>query len=62
MSSFVILTMYNNSNSSVSVNHEECHKTSIISRALICNEIADHSDVVGVSPVGAAPTTYPYLT
>ena len=28
-----------------------------IRRALVENEIIDHSDVVGASPVGAAPTT-----
>ena len=28
-----------------------------ISRALVGNGIVDHSDVVGASPVGAAPTT-----
>ena len=28
-----------------------------ISRTLVGNTIVDHSDVVGASPVGAAPTT-----
>ena len=32
-------------------------KTSNISRTLVGNKIVDHSDVVGASPVGAAPTT-----
>ena len=32
-------------------------KTSYISRTLVCNKTVDHSDVVGASPVGAAPTT-----
>ena len=32
-------------------------KTSYISRTLVGNKIVDHSDVVGASPVGAAPTT-----
>ena len=32
-------------------------KTSNISRTLIGNKIIDHSDVVGATPVGAAPTT-----
>ena len=32
-------------------------KVSNISRTLVGNEIVDHSDVVGASPVGAAPTT-----
>ena len=32
-------------------------KTSNISRTLVGNTIVDHSDVVGASPVGAAPTT-----
>ena len=33
------------------------HQVSNISRTLVCNNIVDHSDVVGASPVGAAPTT-----
>ena len=32
-------------------------ETSNISRTLVGNKIVDHSDVVGASPVGAAPTT-----
>ena len=32
-------------------------ETSNISRTLLGNKIFDHSDVVGASPVGAAPTT-----
>ena len=32
-------------------------KTSNISRTLVGNKIIDNSDVVGASPVGAAPTT-----
>ena len=31
-------------------------KTSNISRTLVANKIVDNSDVVGASPVGAAPT------
>ena len=33
------------------------HKVSNIRRTLVGNKIVDHSDVVGASPVGAAPTT-----
>ena len=32
-------------------------QTSNIIRTLIGNKIVDHSDIVGASPVGAAPTT-----
>ena len=32
-------------------------QTSNISRTLAGNKIVDHSDVVGASPAGAAPTT-----
>ena len=32
-------------------------QTSNIRRTLAENKIGDHSDVVGASPVGAAPTT-----
>ena len=31
-------------------------------RTLIGNKIVDHSDVVGASPVGAAPTTSSFST
>ena len=33
-----------------------------ISRTLVGNEIVDHSDIVGASPVGAAPTTSSFST
>ena len=37
-------------------------KNSSISRTLVCNIIVDNSDVVGASPVGAAPTTSSFST
>ena len=37
-------------------------KTSHISRTLVGDKIVDNSDVVGESPVGAAPTTSSFLT
>ena len=37
-------------------------KTSNIKRALVGNKIVDHSDVVGASPVGAAPITSSFST
>ena len=37
-------------------------KTSNIRRTLVGNEIVDHSDVVGASPVGAAPTKSSFST
>ena len=37
-------------------------QTSNISHALVGNKIVDHSDVVGASPVGAAPTTSSFST
>ena len=37
-------------------------KTSNISRTLAGNKIVDNSDVVGASPVGAAPTTLSFPT
>ena len=37
-------------------------KVSNISRTLVDNKIVDHSDVVGASPVGAAPTTSSFST
>ena len=41
---------------------EAYRKTSNISRTLVVNKNIDHSDVVGASPVGAAPTTSSFLT
>ena len=37
-------------------------KVSKIRRTLVGNKIVDHSDVVGASPVGAAPTTSSFST
>ena len=37
-------------------------KTSNIIRTLVGNKIVDNSDVVGASPVGAAPTTSSFST
>ena len=37
-------------------------QTSNIIRTLVGNKIVDHSDVVGASPVGAAPTTSSFST
>ena len=38
------------------------HQTSNRSRTLVRNKIVDHLDVVGASPVGAAPTTSSFST
>ena len=40
----------------------EYRKTSDIRRTLEDSDIVDHSDVVGASPVGAAPTTSSFST
>ena len=37
-------------------------QTSNISHTLVSNKIVDHSDVIGASPVGAAPTTSSFST
>ena len=37
-------------------------QVSNISCTLVGNKIVDHSDVVGASPVGAAPTTSSFST
>ena len=44
--------------------HEKLHyrKVSNIRRTFVGNTIVDHSDVVGASPVGAAPTTSSFST
>ena len=36
--------------------NKEYHQTSNIRHTLVGDKIVDHSDVVGASPVGAAPT------
>ena len=40
----------------------EYRQVSNIRRTLIGNKIVDHSDAVGASPVGAAPTTSSFST
>ena len=42
--------------------HAMYRQNSNISPTLVGNEICDHSDVVGASPVGAAPTTSSFST
>ena len=37
-------------------------QVSNISRILVGNKIVDHSDVVGASPIGAAPTPSSFST
>ena len=43
-------------------NTQGYRKTSSLSRTLVGNKIVDNSDVVGASPVGAAPTTSSFST
>ena len=49
-------------NLSAYIKNSNYRKTSSISRTLVGNKIVDHSDVVGATPVGAAPTTSSFLT
>ena len=42
--------------------NETYRKTSDISRTLLGNKIVDNSDVVGASPIGAAPPTSSFST
>ena len=53
---------YDLSYSTTKSNLHEYRKTSNISRTLVGKKIVDHSDVVGASPVGAAPTTSSFST
>ena len=41
---------------------ETYSQVSSIRRTIVGNKIVDHSDVVGASPVGAAPTTSSFST
>ena len=42
--------------------NKEYRQVSNIRRTLVGNKLIDHSDVVGASPVGAAPTTSSFST
>ena len=44
------------------IKENKYYKTSNIRPTLIGYKIVDHSDVVGASPVGAAPTTSSFTT
>ena len=44
------------------INMNIYRKVSNIRRILVGDEIVDHSDEVGASPVGAAPTTSSFTT
>ena len=44
------------------IGNKAYRKTSSISHTLVDNKIVDHSDVVGASPVGAAPNTSSFST
>ena len=46
----------------VSTLEQKYHQTSKERHTLVDNKIVDHSDVVGASPVGAAPTTSSFWT
>ena len=45
----------------VSDSNQDYRQVSNIRRTLVGNNIVDHSDVVGASPVGAAPTTSSFV-
>ena len=57
MSNFIITA-----DSCVALEKRNYCQVSNISRTLVGNKIVDHSDVVGASPVGAAPTTSSFST
>ena len=59
--SVVSLTLWQ-SHGCPSVNEAEYRQVSNIRRTLAGYKIADHPDVVGASPVGAAPTTSSFST
>ena len=54
---FVQITHMNLPIKTTNISYGMYRQVSNIRRALIGNEIVDNSDVVGASPVGAAPTT-----
>ena len=46
----------------ITAGSNDYRQISDLSRTLVGNGIVDHSDVVGASPVGAAPTTSSFST
>ena len=48
--------------SKINIEDKMYRQVSNIRRTLVGNKIVDHSDVVGASPVGAAPTTSSFST
>ena len=56
---WIILLSLNIWSKKIDINYR---KTSNISRTLVGNKIVDNSDVVGASPVGAAPATSSFST
>ena len=60
--SMAILTSYNHLLWQKSIGVEDLNQTSNISHTSVGNNIVDHSDVVGASSVGAAPTTSSFST
>ena len=61
INSWVVLEIYTFETTATSL-RGNYRKTSNLSRNLVGNKIVDHSDVVGASPVGAAPTTSSFST
>ena len=59
---YIELILYDNSGSSSHLNRNIDHQVSNIQRTLVGNWIVDPSDVVGASPIGAAPTTSSFPT
>ena len=55
-------TKHNKTVSIIDGMHCKYHQVSNIIPTLVGNKIVDHSDVVGASPVGAAPTTSSFST
>ena len=53
---------YMRKQASMSRYHYNYRQVSNIRRTLVGNKIVDHSDVVGASPIGAAPTTSSFST
>ena len=56
------VTIYFPSFQVLGISFQIYRKTSDISRTLVGDKIVDNSDVVGASPVGAAPTTSSFST
>ena len=57
-----LLSIFKGADASKDISYYHYRKTSNTRCTLVGDKIVDHSDIVGASPVGAAPTTSSFST